>query len=310
MLGGRAQADERDRPRPPVRLELGACLERDREAIQHAVRIEVGDDASVPGDVPAVAVRVECAAEGLDAGVVLDVRSPGSPRRYRYALDWRAQPLDTRPRLIGLAVAEAVDASRIELTAVPEPSPPPAPVVSAAGAPAIPRVASGWTVALTGNQRAFSARAGVDLLGIGVVPSRRLSAHLRLAADLLIEGATVLTFAGAVSVRSVSTAPRIIYHAGGRLHGELGLGARVGIVRMRAEPLTSSQLVGEGFVRVWLGPAATVAVGAELAPGLTVSAGLELGLVGAGATARDLGDPVATVGGVWTSLGLAAAIVL
>jgi hypothetical protein len=293
-----------------VQLELGACLERDREAIQHAVRIELGDDASGPDDAPAVAVQVECAADGLDAGVVLDVRPPGSPRRYRYALDWRAQPLVTRPRLVGLAVAEAVDASRIELTAVPEPPPPPAPVPGSIGAPAIARVASDWTVAVVGNQRAFSARGGVDLLGMGVIPTRRLSTHLRLAADVLVEGATVLTASGAVSVRSVSSAPRIVYHAGGRLHGELGLGARVGIVRMRGEALPQSQLAGEGLVRVWLGPAATVAVGAELAPGMIVSAGFELGLIGAGATARDLGEPVATLGGAWASCGLAAAIAL
>jgi hypothetical protein len=55
---------------------------------------------------------------------------------------------------------------------------------------------------------------------------------------------------------------------------------------------------------------ATAALGAELTPALSLSASLELGVVASGATARDLGDPVATVGGAWTSLGLTAALAL
>jgi hypothetical protein len=302
-------ADDLGRQRSPVRLELGACLEHEREAIQHAVRVEVGDDTPIPDDASAVAVRVDCAADGLDAGVVLDVRQPGSPRRYRYALDWRAQPLDARPRLVGLAVAEAVAASRIELTAVPEP-PPPTPGHGSIDAPGTTRVTSGWTVAFVGDQRTFSARGGVDLLGVGVMPTRRLSMHLYLAADVLAEGATVLTASGAVAVFSVSSAPRIVYRVGGGLHGELGIGARVGIVRMHGEALPQSRIVGESLVRGWLGPAATVAVGANLTPGVAVSARFELGIIAAGATARDLGEPVATLGGAWTSLGLAATIAM
>jgi hypothetical protein len=133
------------------------------------VRVELGD-APAEGDARAVTVRIECAADGLDAGVVLEVRPPDSPRRYRYALDWRAQPPDARPRLIGLAVAEAVDASRIELTAVPEPSPPGRPIEARPSA-----IPSDWSVALVGARRAFSGRNGVDLLGVGLVTVRRLS---------------------------------------------------------------------------------------------------------------------------------------
>jgi len=82
-LGAPAHAEDR----PPVRLELGACLDGDRDAIQHAVRVEVGDDAA--DDARAVVVRVDCAASGLEAGVVLEVVPPDGARRYRYALDWR-----------------------------------------------------------------------------------------------------------------------------------------------------------------------------------------------------------------------------
>jgi hypothetical protein len=252
-----------------------------------------------------VSVRVECAADGLDAGVVLEVRPPGSPRRYRYALDWRTQPPDARPRLIGLAVAEAVDASRIELTAVPEPPPPGR---SIEGAP--PAVASDWSIALAGVRRAFSGRTGVDLLGVGLGTVRRLSAHLALSADLAAESATVLATSGTVAVLSVSSAPRIAVRTAGRLHGELGIGARIGVVRMRGEALPGSQFTGASQLRPWLGPVVDIALGFEVTPRASLRAGLELGVVATGATARDLGEPVAAITGAWTSLGLAAVIEL
>jgi hypothetical protein len=298
-----ADAGELGRARPPVELELAACLEDVRAAIERAVQVELGDPP-VEGDARAVTVRVECATDGLDAGVVLEVRPPDSPRRYRYALDWRAQPPDARPRLIGLAVAEAVDASRIELTAVPEP-PPGHPIAARRAA-----AASDWSIALAGARRAFSGANGVDLLGVGLQPVRRLSAHLAVSADLAAEATTVLTASGSVAVLSVSSSPRIAVRSAGRLHGELGVGARIGVVRMRGDALPGSQLAGGTQVRPWLGPAVDLAVGLEVTPRASLRAGIELGVVATGATARDLGKPVAAIAGAWTSLGLAAVIEL
>lgn len=79
---------------------------------------------------------------------------------------------------------------------------------------------------------------------------------------------------------------------------------------MRGEALPGSQLAGATQLRPWLGPVADVAVGFDLTPGLSLRAGFELGAVAAGATARDLGEPVAALGGAWTSFGLAAAVAL
>jgi hypothetical protein len=284
---------------------LDACLQDGRDAIERAVRVELGD-APADGERPAVSVGIACAADGLDAGVVLEVRPPGSARRYRYALDWRAQPPDARPRLIGLAVAEAVDASRIELTAVPEPAVP-GRSIEAAHAAAVP---SDWSIALAGGRRAFSGRNGVDLLGVGLAAVRRLSVHLAVSADLAAETTTVLTSSGTVVVLSVSSAPRIAIRTAGPLRGELGAGARVGVVRMHGEALPGSLLTGGSQVRLWLGPAVDVAVDLDVTPRASLRAGVELGVVATGATARDLGQPVAAIAGAWTSLGLAAVIEL
>ena len=239
---------------------------------------------------------------------MLEVRPPYSARRYRYALDWRAQPADARPRLLGLAVAEAVDASRIELTAVPE-SP------AAAGPGALPAASrtdatAVWSVAVIGAQRSFTAAAGVELAGGGVVSSRWLSPHLRVAIDLLAEGDTVVVVSGAIRVVSISAAPRVVYRLGTRAHADLGVAARAGVVQMRGEAPPGSALVGDQQVRAWFGPAATLAVGLDLTPRVALDVDLELGVVAFGATARDAGQPAAVLGGRWTSLGLAATLAL
>ena len=314
-LASRAHADEHGRLRPPVQLELAACLDAERDAIQRAVRVELGDDA--PGADPANAarVRIECAATGLETGVILDVRPPDSPRHYRYALDWHAQPRDARPRLVGLAVAEAVDASGIELTAVPAPAPPPPPrSVPAPPEPAV--VASPWTLTALGSRRSFMAHAGVALVGGGLMPSRRLSSHLRVAFDLVAEGGTVLVSSGTINALSLSSAPHLIYRVerrgplGADAHAELGIGARIGVVSLRGQTLGSGELVADRVVRAWFGPAATAAIGLALTPRVALDACLELGIVASGATARDLGQPAVVVDGTWTSLGIAAVISL
>lgn len=295
LIGGAARADGR----PPVALELAACLDGERDAIQRAVRIELGEAA---GD-GAVTVRIDCAPDGVDAGVVLEVR-PGGPRRYRYALDWRTQPLDARPRLLGLAVAEAVDASRIELVAVPEPAVVAPAVVAPVAAP------PAWSLAVAVGRRGFSARRGVALVGLGVAAGRRLTPHLRAIAELTAEGETALASSGAVTVRALSVAPRLAYRAGGRVHAELGAGVRLGVATLAGEALPNTRLVGSRATRGWLGPTASLAIGVELTPRLELAAGLELGTTVGGATVRDFGEPVAALGGHWLAVGLGAAVAL
>jgi hypothetical protein len=309
LLAPGARADER-RARPPVRLELGDCIDRERDAVQRAVRIELGDDAQAADDARSVLVRVDCAADGIESGVVIEVRPPGNPRRYRYALDWRAQPPDARPRLLGLAVAEAVDASRIELTAVPERAPP-GPFASPGAAPA-PVASSRWTVSVLCGERSFATDGGLGLVGLGLMTGYRLSRHLRLAVDATAETATVIARSGLIRASSLSAAPRLAYRlelAGG-LHAEIGASARIGVARMVGESIPGAQLDGGRLVRAWLGPAATAAVGLDLTSSLSLDASAELGAVLSRVTARDLGQPAAVIGGRWTALHVVATIAL
>ena len=316
VLAPRAYADSDGRPRPPVTLVLDACLDADRDAIHHAVRVELGASAP-PTDPSAVEVRIACIPDSFDAGVVIEVRPPDSARRYRYALDWRAQPADARPRLLGLAVAEAVDASQIELTALPEPpldlgQPGRPPGTARDGSPVgPPRVSSGWDLAVVAGQRTFTAREGVRLLGLGVMPRRRMSSHLRLDVDLLGEADVVPVQSGTIDVLSISSAPRLVYRLGARLHADLGIGARVGAVRMRAKTIAGGVLNADSLVRVWAGPAATASLGLALTPSVALDIRFELGKVAVGgAIARDFSRVAAALDGAWTSFGVAAVIAL
>jgi hypothetical protein len=286
----RASADER----PAVHLELGACLDGEREPLERAVRLELGKPAD---DATTVDVAVDCAVGGVDAGLVIEVRSPRTARRYRYALDWHAQPIDARPRLAGLAVVEAVDASQIELTAIAEPAP--------VAPPALRVEASPWAVAVGPTRRAFAGGAGVALVGGGVGASRAVSSHVRVAIDLVVEGDTVVVASGAIAVQSMSSSPRLVYRVGDRVHAELGVGARVGAVMMRGEPLAGGALEGRTFARPWAGPAASLGAGISLTRALALDATVELGTA-MGATARDLsGQPAAMADGRWTAFGMA-----
>jgi hypothetical protein len=256
-------------------------------------------------------------SDNLDAGVVIDVRPPDSARHYRYALDWSAQPANARPRLLGLAVAEAVDASRIELTALPEPRldvdhlghpPDRGHAGSQIGSP---RVASAWDLAIVAAQRSFAAGEGVRLLGLGVTPRRWLSSHVRLDLDLTAEADTVPVTSGTIEVLSISAAPRLAYRVGARLHADLGVGARAGAVRMRARVSHDSALGAGSLVRLWAGPAATASLGFALTQSVAVDVHFEAGKVAAGgATARNFNTVAATLDGVWTSFGVAAIIAL
>ena len=295
------------RVRPPVDLILAACLDDVSDAFEQAARVELGD-RTLGAD--QVAVRVDCAKDGIDTGVVIEVRPTGSARRYRYALDWRAQPVDLRPRLVGLAIAEAVDASQIELTAVAEPAPAVERVAVAVPAP-IERL-SGWKIGLVGSWRSFGDRAGVTMSGGGLVVSRAMLPRLRVAIDAIAETQTLLVESGAIDVLSVSSSPRAIYRIGGDFYAELGIGARIGVVRMHGETLTSASetLAGHGIVRTWIGPVATIGAGMALGPRLAIEAGVEVGVAAVGSTANELGEPAAVVDGRWLAIGVTTNIAL
>jgi hypothetical protein len=304
--GPRAWAEVRDGlggppgVRPGVRIDLGACFDDDRDAMQRALGTELGVDAS--DDPGTVDVLVDCMAGGRDTGVIVEVHWPGRLRSYVYALDWHVQPVSARPRLIALALAAALDASWIGLAAIPPPG------ERVQGADPVPTPT--WALALIGSQRSFVTNAGVTLGGGGVMPSRRLSPHVLVAMDLIAEGANLALPSGAVDVFSVSSSPRVAIRVGDRLHAAFGFGARLGMVRLHGAGLGQDEAAPDPPYRFWLGPTATTALGFDLTPGVSLDAGFEIGVVEYGTAVHDMGVPAVVLGGSWTSFGLSAAIAL
>lgn len=291
------RVDEVPAEAPPaarsIALAIDGCLDSVRTEIERAVQLEVPRaDARI---------AVTCAGGDSERGAIIEIQPAQSARRYRYALDWQAQPRDARPRLLGLAVAEALAASRIELVAVPEPPPP-----NIAPHPAAP---SRWTVGALGGGHWFAGEHGVAALGGGVTIGRRWSSRVRLAADLFAEGSTEPTGSGVITVVAMSAAPRLAYRVGGRAYAEAGLGARVGIVAMRGET-SGTGVRGSRFLRPWLGPIATLAVGAAISHALAVAVRLELGEAVVGSTARDFTVPSAAFDGRWSSVVLGVELAL
>jgi hypothetical protein len=293
--------------RSQVRLAFDACLVELRDAIQRAVGVELGEPAAVAEPDDVVDVQIACARDGVDAGVVLEVRWPGRPNGYRYALDWHAQPADARARLVGLAVVEAVDASRIELTAIPEP---PRVTLAAVASPDVPRATAEWTLVVALGRRSFASDAGVETDGVSVALGRRLGPHAQLRLDLAFEHAGVFVSSGEIDVESVSTAPHIALRFGGRVYAGAGVGARLGVVRMNGTTFMAPQLRRDRLVRAWAGPVASGVAGVALTPRLSVEAEVEVGTAVLGATGRDLDKPAAVMNGTWMSLGVAAAVAL
>lgn len=102
---------------------------------------------------------------------------------------------------------------------------------------------------------------------------------------------------------------RIVRGSTTRLAGAVAL-PDIGQTRLDDCAGPPAHLAGTTQIRPWLGPAGDVTVGVDVLPRLSLRASAELGVVAVGATARDLGVPVAVLAGTWTSLGVAAAIEL
>jgi hypothetical protein len=303
-----ARAEPVVRPRSHVRLAFEACLVELRDAIQRAVWVESGELVAVAEPEDAVDVQIGCARDGIDAGVVLEVRWPGRQNDYRYALDWHTVPLDVRPRLVGLAVVEAVDASRIELTAVPELPRRTAAIVASPGF--VPEPPAEWTLVVAVGRRSFASATGVEVGGLSVALGRRLGHRVQLRSDLAFEHAGVFTSSGQIDVESVSTAPHIALRFGGRVYAGAGVGARLGLVRMNGTTFMAPQIHRDRLIRTWAGPVASGTAGVALSSRISVEAELEIGTTVLGATGRDLDKPAAVMSGAWTSFAVAAAVAL
>ncbi len=109
-LAGRAAAD----PRPPISLRLEpsveACVAGETAAVRQAVAIELGTALVDDDENPAAQVSVTCVADEATIQIHSSLTDRTTVRRLVLA----GEPVVSRPRLLGLAIAETVAASWAE----------------------------------------------------------------------------------------------------------------------------------------------------------------------------------------------------
>jgi hypothetical protein len=262
--------------RAPLRLQLDRCADIDRAAIDRVVTTELEAalaDESAPGAV--TTAHAECA----ESRVRLTIDDPVTGKSTTRSLDLDGQPRSLRSRLLGLAIAEAVLASWIELQLPREALAPlagaspetrreaagiaerhlqatarPAPALEISAGPALRWFSSGLlTLGLAG-----SARHWLD---------RQPRAGLGLTMDGSYGGQSVPGVARA-SALSFALAPSLLTRSDfGSFGVTASAGVRVGLARLAAvpaNPMRSGRSAWRGFGGPFLAVDFSVPLGRSL----------------------------------------------
>jgi hypothetical protein len=271
----------------PLRLEMDGCADLDQAVVKRVLTMELGASLVVAGGV-ATTARAQCRASEVE-------------------------PRDLRSRLLGLAISEAVLASRLELAIPLEPT-------SSAKAPAPPEprreaadiAARNVTPAVRGsslNRTEIAAGPTLRWFGSGLVVKglaagavHRLRSHPSVGAALDLDGGygdRFVTSVGRASAASIMLASQLFVHTDhGPFSAMAGAGWRAGLARLSSEP-ESTLRVGRSATVGWTGPFLAVDLSVSLWRSLFVRAGLEGGRVLIPARGTVQGVRVIAFDGAW-----------
>jgi hypothetical protein len=258
---------------PLVRLDV-ACAEADADELRRIARVELRAllvDGTAGPDL--THVRVVC-KDGLAA---LTVDDPLTGKSLRRVVVLAGAAPAVRPRLLGLAVAELVAASWIELALNPAPAlppaePPPSPAAKAAGG-SVARMRLGggagtwspWSLRALGAFGLTGFTSGPVLLGGGVRLSKDLPAHLALSVDLMFVHRSEAVSLGRVATDIITTAPALVARLRvGPVDLCGGVGFRVGGVRLTGSPTDPMTARGDSLAAAFYGPMLTVSSSVKL----------------------------------------------
>jgi hypothetical protein len=313
----------------PVELEVDACTGVPADVVSRILTVELGvtvtsvpaGEASDPAQKPdTTQVALSC-----DEGTIrIFVRDPLTGKTLERHIDLRAERPSARPRLLSLSAAELVAASWIEL----ESAPPPAPVVEAtAPAPARSEAAdlaraamkrqepTQWDLEAIALGRRFPD-ANLTMWGGGIAASWAYQGWLALGGDLVGEtGSATLSLdgltVGEAALRTGSMALSARLRRGWpALAVEAGLGARLGLTRVRAtaEETQSGLWQEHSFTGTWGGPLATVRVGWKASRLVLVVGSVEAGTVTRQVAGLVAKQPELIVTGPWAAISLGVGI--
>jgi hypothetical protein len=292
----------------PLRLEMDGCADLDQAVVKRVLTMELGASLVVAGGV-ATTARAQCRASEVE----VTVEDPVTGKATTRVLDLEGQPRDLRSRLLGLAISEAVLASRLELAIPLEPT-------SSAKAPAPPEprreaadiAARNVTPAVRGSSlnRTESAAgptlrwfgSGLVVKGLAAGAVHRLRSHPSVGAALDLDGGygdRFVTSVGRASAASIMLASQLFVHTDHSPFSAMaGAGWRAGLARLSSEP-ESTLRVGRSATVGWTGPFLAVDLSVSLWRSLFVRAGLEGGRVLIPARGTVQGVRVIAFDGAW-----------
>lgn len=262
----------------PLRLQFDNCVDIDQAAVRRIVATELA--APVPDEKPADGITTARADCG-DPAVLLTIDDPVTGKRTTRSVNLHDQPRGLRSRLLGLAIAEAVLASWIELHLAPEPD------LDTGDTSVFGEARRDAADIAERRLHAHEPAPGPRELMVGPVMRRftsglytfgasasalRWLAHQPLAAvGIEIDGGYGEQSSDNVtsaSATSVSLAPcALLRSAFGPTVLVAGAGWRTGLARLSAQP-TSVLRSGRTAVRLWTGPYFTVALSLSLSRSL------------------------------------------
>lgn len=309
-----------DTEHPPIHLALHPCVPVEEAAVRQVLALELGA-LLTEGDAPAsgvTQVTVDCA----DAQIWLRVDDPVTGKSLLRRIYLLTVNPGVRARLLGLAIAELVNASWTELLANPKPVVPAAdpiasPEIRRAALSVVKRNAAGMM------QRPAAPGWGPSLFGVimlsGFFASRTLLTgggvrlgwshrrHFGWAVDLIAQHGSSATPLGDVALDAVSSGASLFFdHHGSRLGLRLGGGFRGGLLVLSGRPKDPTEVQGNSVPAGWGGPTLSISTSVKLPKRVLLQANLEGGYVSFPVLARVAWSSTVGLDGLW--LGAQAGI--
>jgi hypothetical protein len=300
--------------RAPVHIERSTCVSASRENVLAVLRVELPgqlvDDAPPGG---AYEVAVDCSR----AGVALSIAAPGGARKT-YRMDLSGAPLGVRPRIVALTIAEIVRDFDYEPPQEPSAPPSPPPAADTATREAVPPAPDVSSSA--------PPRNGPVLLSLlGEAATFRLDGRWLLGGGLRFEYARKWLSAGIDAVFltadegvSLGTARVLLPYASpyiglgtgnGRLLARIGGGCAFGAASVSGHA-TDPGARAATISGAWIAPYAFAQLGLVATDVLRIDLRGQLGWVAAPVVGTVEGGADVDLGGLWTSMQLAAAFSL
>lgn len=297
-------------PAPAHALELGldvaGCPELPEKRVEELMELELTAKVARPATAERTAALVSVTCTGDDVRILVTDSTTSKAVSRHFTL--HETDADVRARAVALAAAELVITSWMELVVADAPA-----QASATPAWIDENRREATTIARQHSSRglrvaalfAFGAFGGTFQAAPGAWGGGvRLSlvwgeARFGFDSDLSATVANAHTSLGDVHTNTWSWAlrPEVRLTHGPWL-GSLGLGARVGLVRIEGSPSNPSTVQGHVVAGAWGGPLAHANFGFTLAP-LTLRLGAEAGYAFTSVAGTVDGDPEAGVRGPW-----------